>query len=437
MKVCVVGSGYVGLVSGVGFAEFGMQVACVDHDEAKIAALNRGEAPIYEPGLAPLLARNLEAGRLTFHSDTTAAVRAAEVVFIAVQTPPAEDGSSDLSAMEAAARAVGAGLSGFKVIAVKSTVPPGSAAKIRQWAEAGARAAGLQQPDFAMVANPEFLREGSALADFMHPDRVVIGADDPRALQVLKEVYRPLYLNETPFVETSLVTAELIKYASNAFLATKVSFINETADLCEALGADVQVVARAMGLDGRIGPKFLHAGPGFGGSCFPKDTRSAAHFARAAGERFEIVEAVIRVNDARPGRMIDKIKHAVGGELAGKRIGVLGLSFKPETDDVRCAPALEIIRGLLEAGAEVRAFDPAANAPAAAALEGFTCCEDAYQVCKGADALVLATEWNQFRMLDLARVQGLLAQPVLVDLRNIYEPEALRAAGFEYISVGR
>lgn len=436
MKVCVIGSGYVGLVSGVGFAEFGMQVVCVDHDRAKIALLNRGEAPIYEPGLAPLLARNLEAGRLAFHSDTAAAVRAAEVVFIAVQTPAAEDGSSDLSAMEAAARAVGAGLSGFKVVAVKSTVPVGSAEKIRQWAEAGARAAGLQ-PDFAMVANPEFLREGSALSDFMHPDRVVIGVDDPRALKVLKEVYRPLYLNETPFVVTGLATAELIKYASNAFLATKVSFINEVADLCEAMGADVQVVARAMGLDGRIGSKFLHAGPGFGGSCFPKDTRSAAHFARAAGERLQIVEAVIKVNEARPRRMIDKIKNAVGGKLAGKRIGVLGLSFKPETDDVREAPALEIIRGLLAEGAEVRAFDPAANAPAASALPGFTCCEDSYQVCEGADALVLATEWNQFRMLDLGRVQGLLAQPVLIDLRNIYEPEALRAAGFEYVSVGR
>lgn len=436
MKVCVLGSGYVGLVAGVGFAEFGMQVTCVDHDQAKIAALNRGEPPIYEPGLAPLLARNLAAGRLAFQSDTTTAVRAAEVVFIAVQTPAAEGGAVDLSAMEEAARAVGAGLSGFKVIAVKSTVPPGSAEKIKQWVGAGARAAGLQ-PDFAMVANPEFLREGSALSDFMHPDRVVIGTDDPRALKVLKEVYRPLYLNETPFVVTGLATAELTKYASNAFLATKVSFINEIADLCEAMDADVQVVARAMGLDGRIGAKFLHAGPGFGGSCFPKDTRGAAHFARAAGERLEIVEAVINVNEARPRRMIDKIKKAVGGELAGRRIGVLGLSFKPETDDVREAPALRIIRGLLGEGAEVRAFDPVAMAPAAFVLSGFTCCEDAYQVCKGADALVLATEWNQFRMLDLGRVRELLARPVLVDLRNIYEPEALRAAGFEYLSVGR
>jgi UDPglucose 6-dehydrogenase len=434
MNVCVIGSGYVGLVTGACFAEFGVHVTCVDKDAAKIEGLERGEIPIYEPGLDELVERNVRQGRLKFSTDTGDAVASSLVVFIAVQTPPMEDGSTDLGAVEAVAREIGRSLNGYKVIVTKSTVPVGTSQKVRGWI-----AEELDDPEatFSVASNPEFLREGAAINDFMRPDRVVIGADDGQALAIMKDLYRPLYLNETPFVLTDVATSELTKYAANAFLATKISFINEMANLCEAIGADVQGIARGIGLDGRIGKKFLHAGPGFGGSCFPKDTRSAAHFARAHGERLSIIEAVIEVNERQKPRMVEKIREAVGGDLAGKTIGILGLSFKPETDDMRDAPSIDIIAGLQAGGASVRAFDPVATDAAAAVLSDVTYCKDVYEACAGAHAMVLVTEWNQFRMLDLPRIRGLLAEPVIVDLRNVYDSAPMERAGFRYISVGR
>jgi UDPglucose 6-dehydrogenase len=432
----VIGSGYVGLVTGACFAEFGVQVRCADNDAEKVARLQQGEVPIYEPGLDEIVERNLRQGRLSFTTDTAEAVRHSLVVFIAVPTPPLPDGSTDLSAVEAVAREIGRTMDGYKVLVTKSTVPVGTGDKVRGWvneelAKTG-RAAG-----FSVASNPEFLREGAAIGDFMRPDRVVIGTDDEQATAILKDLYRPLYLIETPVVITDLRTAELAKYAANAFLATKISFINEVANLCERVGADVHSIARAMGLDRRIGPKFLHAGPGFGGSCFPKDTRSVAHFARSAGEPFEIVEAVMRVNDRQRERMVDKIVEALDGELRDRTIGVLGLSFKPETDDMREAPSVDIIQALLERGAHVRAYDPQAMPHAAKVLPAIVPCKDAYGACEDADALVIITEWNQFRMLDLRRAKELLRQPLIVDLRNIYEPASMRAAGFRYICVGR
>jgi UDPglucose 6-dehydrogenase len=436
MNVCVVGTGYVGLVTGACFAEFGVQVVCADKDAAKIAALQKGEIPIYEPGLQDVVERNLRAGRLSFTTDTAEAVRASLVVFIAVSTPAAPDGSTDLTAVEAVAREIGRVLDGYKVIVTKSTVPVGTSSRVRGWvAEELARAGESRR--FSVASNPEFLREGAAIGDFMRPDRVVIGTEDEQAVAILKDLYRPLYLNETPVVLTDVPTAELTKYAANALLATKISFINEFANLCERVGADVQAVARAIGLDRRIGPKFLHAGPGFGGSCFPKDTRSVAHFASQQGERLEVVEAVIRVNQRQRERMIEKIVDALGGDAQGKTVGALGLSFKPETDDMRDAPSIDIIQGLLERGAAVRAFDPEAMAAARPLLPDITFCDDAYDVCAGADALVIITEWNLFRMLDLERVKVLLRSPTIVDLRNVYKPEPVRAAGFQYIGVGR
>jgi UDPglucose 6-dehydrogenase len=436
VNVCVIGSGYVGLVTGACFAEFGVQVRCADNDAEKVARLQQGEVPIYEPGLDEIVERNLRQGRLSFTTDTAEAVRHSLVVFIAVPTPPLPDGSTDLSAVEAVAREIGRTMDGYKVLVTKSTVPVGTGDKVRGWvneelAKTG-RAAG-----FSVASNPEFLREGAAIGDFMRPDRVVIGTDDEQATAILKDLYRPLYLIETPVVITDLRTAELAKYAANAFLATKISFINEVANLCERVGADVHSIARAMGLDRRIGPKFLHAGPGFGGSCFPKDTRSVAHFARSAGEPFEIVEAVMRVNDRQRERMVDKIVEALDGELRDRTIGVLGLSFKPETDDMREAPSVDIIQALLERGAHVRAYDPQAMPHAAKVLPAIVPCKDAYGACEDADALVIITEWNQFRMLDLRRAKELLRQPLIVDLRNIYEPASMRAAGFRYICVGR
>jgi UDPglucose 6-dehydrogenase len=436
MNVCVVGTGYVGLVTGACFAEFGVQVVCADKDEAKIEALRRGRVPIYEPGLEDVVERNLRAGRLSFTTDTRAAVRASLVVFIAVSTPPRPDGSTDLTAVEAVAREIGSVLDGYKVIVTKSTVPVGSSERVRGWIEEELARAGASHR-FSVASNPEFLREGAAIGDFMRPDRVVIGASDDQAVAILKDLYRPLYLNETPVVLTDVATAELTKYAANALLATKISFINEFANLCERVGADVQAVARAIGLDRRIGPKFLHAGPGYGGSCFPKDTRSVAHFATHVGERLEIVEAVIRVNQRQRERMVEKIVDALGGDARGKTVGVLGLSFKPETDDMRDAPSIDIIQGLLERGASVRAFDPQAMTAAGPLLPTVKLCEDAYDVCQGADALAIITEWNSFRMLDLERVKGLLRTPLIVDLRNVYKPEPLRAAGFRYVGVGR
>ena len=436
MNICVIGTGYVGLVTGACFAEFGIQVICADKDADKIETLRRGEVPIYEPGLDELVARNVHAGRLSFTTDTPEAVRASLVAFVAVPTPPRPDGSTDLTAVEAVSREIGQTLDGYKVVVTKSTVPVGTSEKVRDWIrqELASRKVDAR---FSVASNPEFLREGSAIGDFMRPDRVVLGCDDEQAAAILEDLYRPLYLNETPMVLTDIASAELSKYAANAFLATKVSFINEVATLCESVGADVQAVARAIGLDRRIGSKFLHAGPGFGGSCFPKDIRALAHFAREQGSAFEVVEAVIRANEAQRARTLDKIIAALDGEVEGRTVAVLGLSFKPETDDVRDAPALDIISGLLKRGARVQAFDPQAMEAAALIVPDVAMCQDAYGACKGADVLVILTEWNQFRMLDLGRVKELLRRPVIVDARNIYDPEPMRAAGFKYCGIGR
>ena len=436
MNVCVIGTGYVGLVTGACFAEFGVSVTCADKDAAKIEALRAGRIPIYEPGLEALVARNVEQGRLSFTTETAEAVRSSLVVFIAVQTPTLPNGGTDLRAVEGVAREIGQALNGYKVVVTKSTVPVGATQRVRELIRETLEAQGREE-SFSVASNPEFLREGAAIGDFMRPDRVVIGADDDAARAILRDLYRPLFLNETPFVMTNIATSELTKYAANAFLATKISFINEFANLCEAVGGDVQALARGIGLDGRIGKKFLHAGPGFGGSCFPKDTRAAAHFAKALGGSLEIVEATVRVNERQRERMVEKIARAVGGELAGKTICLLGLSFKPETDDMRDAPSIDIARGLAARGAVLRAFDPVAMRAAEPHLPGVTLCKDAYQACEGADAAVIVTEWNQFRMLDLERVRVALRRPVMIDLRNVYEPDTLRKAGFEYSSVGR
>ncbi|MDJ0786657.1 MAG: UDP-glucose/GDP-mannose dehydrogenase family protein [Myxococcota bacterium] len=436
MNLAVIGSGYVGLVTGACFAEFGVKVTCVDKDAAKIEALERGEVPIYEPGLDALIERNVKQGRLSFTTEFADAVQNALVVMIAVGTPAREDGGTDLTYVDAVAREIGQCINGYKVVVTKSTVPVGTSYRVRDLVleELASR---NEEVEFSVASNPEFLREGAAIGDFMRPDRVVIGADDDVAAAIMKDLYRPLYLNETPFVETNIASSELTKYAANAFLATKISFINEVSNLCEKIGGDVQAIARGIGLDGRIGKKFLHAGPGFGGSCFPKDTRSAAHFAREIGETFQIVEAVIDVNDRQRLRMVDKIEKAVGGSLSGKTVAMLGLSFKPETDDMRDAPSIEIVAGLLDRGANVRAFDPVAMDEAAKIMPDITCCKDAYECCENADAAVLVTEWNQFRMLDLERLRKLLRRPVMVDLRNVYEPRNMERNGFEYTSVGR
>jgi len=438
MNVSVIGTGYVGLVTGACFSEFGVNVVCADSAEDKIEALRRGEMPIYEPGLDDIVERNVKAGRLSFTTDVEEAIRSALVIFIAVGTPASEDGSTDLRYVEAVARTIGRHIADYKVIVTKSTVPVGTAEHVRGWVEDELAAAG-REVSFSVASNPEFLREGAAIGDFMRPDRVVIGTDenDGQARAILKDLYRPLYLNETPFVLCNVPTAELAKYAANAFLATKISFINEMAGICEKVGGDVQAVARAMGLDRRIGSKFLHAGPGFGGSCFPKDTQSAAFFARQLGQTFEIVEATIRVNRRQRAAMVDKVLAALDGEPGGRTVAVLGLSFKPETDDVRESPAVDIVRALHERGAHVRAYDPQAMGPAAALLPEMTLCKDAYSACDGADAVVIVTEWNQFRMLDLERMRAALHRPVMVDLRNIYQPEAMARAGFRYVSVGR
>ena len=438
MNCTVIGTGYVGLVTGACFSEFGVNVVCLDNDEDKVAALRRGEMPIYEPGLEDLVARNVKAGRLAFTSDTAEAIQSALVVFIAVGTPAADDGSTDLRFVETVAREIGQNLDGYKVVVTKSTVPVGTSEKVRGWIQEELDNAG-KDAHFSMASNPEFLREGAAIGDFMRPDRVVIGTEpgDDQSLAIVKDLYRPLFLNETPFVLTNVPTAELSKYAANAFLATKISFINEVSQLCEQIGGNVQHVARAMGLDRRIGPKFLHAGPGYGGSCFPKDTLSAAFFARELGIDFKIVEATIEVNARQRARMADKIAAALSGDLAGKKVGVLGLSFKPETDDVRDAPAADIVESLLAQGAQVRAYDPAAMKEMGERYPAMTLCKDAYEVCDGADALVIVTEWNEFRALDLGRVKELLSEPILIDLRNIYDPETMQAAGFHYLSVGR
>ena len=436
MNVAVIGTGYVGLVTGACFAEFGINVICVDKAEDKIAGLRDGKVPIFEPGLAEIVRRNQESGRLSFTTDTKLAVQRSLVIFIAVPTPPQTDGSTDLSYIDEVARTIGEHINGYKVVVTKSTVPVKTAERVQELIGRARKASGREEFRFSVASNPEFLREGSAVEDFMRPDRVVLGAEDDEAIAILKDLFSPLYLVEVPFVITNVATAELIKYACNAFLATKISFINEIANLCERVGADVHDVARAMGLDGRIGRKFLHPGPGFGGSCFPKDTSSLVRFSSEYGVEQRLVSAVCEANRAQRERMVEKIESAVGS-LQGKTIGVLGLSFKPNTDDVRDSPALDIIRGLEERGARVRCYDPQAMEPARRELKDSTFCSDPYDVSKGAHGLVLATEWNEFRKLDFDRLRELLEEPVIVDLRNIYEPAEMERAGFRYTGVGR
>ncbi len=436
MNISVIGTGYVGLVTGAGFAEFGINVTCVDKDAAKIARLEAGEIPIFEPGLEEIVRRNVAAGRLHFTTDARAAVQQSLVIFIAVPTPPQEDGSTDLSYVDEVAATIGAHLDGYKVVVTKSTVPVKTAERVQRRILEAAASAGKQGVRCSVASNPEFLREGSAVEDFLRPDRVVIGADDPEAIAILKDLYKPLNLIEVPFVITNVATAELIKYASNAFLATKISFINEISALCEAVGADVHHVSRAMGLDGRIGRKFLHPGPGYGGSCFPKDTLSLVQFSREFGVEQRIVSATVAANDAQRARMITKIE-AMVGDLRGRTLGVLGLSFKPNTDDVRESPSIWLIQQLLARGAHIRCYDPEAMTTAAREIPGADFCEDAYDTAKGSDALIFATEWNEFRKLDLPRVKELLRQPVIVDLRNVCEPDEMKRMGFRYTGVGR
>ena len=436
MNISVIGTGYVGLVTGACFAEFGIRVTCVDKDAAKIERLEAGEIPIFEPGLEEIVRRNTQSGLLSFTTDAAKAVKNSLVIFIAVPTPPAPDGSTDLSYVDAVARTIGEHLDGYKVVVTKSTVPVKTAERVRRIINESAAAAGREGVLCSVASNPEFLREGSAVEDFLRPDRVVIGAEDPHAVAILKDLYKPLNLIEVPFVITNVATAELIKYASNAFLATKISFINEISTLCEAVGADVHDVSRAMGLDGRIGRKFLHPGPGYGGSCFPKDTLSLVQFSREFGVEQRIVAATVTANEAQRARMVGKIEKLVG-KLAGATIGVLGLSFKPNTDDVRESPALWIVQELLRRGAHVRCYDPQAMENAARELDGAVFCEDPYDTAKACDALVFATEWNQFRKLDLALLKERLRQPVVVDLRNICEPAEMERLGFRYSGVGR
>ena len=433
MQVAMIGTGYVGLVSGACFADFGHSVTCIDKDASKIERLQSGGIPIFEPGLENLVAQNVKAGRLQFTTDGAEAVRTADAVFIAVGTPSRRgDGHADLSYVYAVAEEVAALLEGFTVIVPKSTVPVGTGDEIERIIRA-------KRPDaqFAVVSNPEFLREGAAIEDFKHPDRVVVGLDDDRARAAMMELYRPLFLNETPILFTSRRTSELIKYAANAFLALKITFINEMADLCEAVGADVQQVARGIGLDKRIGGKFLNAGPGYGGSCFPKDTLALVRTARDAGSPARLIETTVEINDARKKAMAVKVSAVANGDLTGKVVGVLGLTFKPNTDDMRDAPALDIIPALQAAGAVVQAYDPEGMTEASHMLPAVAFKDDAYAAAEGADVLVIITEWDQFRALDLDRVKSVMRAPTLVDLRNIYNPADVRGRGFKYASIGR
>ena len=433
MRVTMIGAGYVGLVSGACFADFGHDVICVDKDRAKIDSLRAGVMPIFEPGLPELVAANVRAGRLTFTDDFASSVHGAEAIFIAVGTPSRRgDGHADLSFVHAAAREIAAELNGYAVIVTKSTVPVGTGDEVeRVIREANPAAA------FAVVSNPEFLREGAAIGDFKRPDRIVIGTEDAHARAVMTELYRPLFLNQSPLLFTARRTAELIKYAANAFLATKITFINEIADLCEAVGADVQDVARGIGLDNRIGAKFLHAGPGYGGSCFPKDTLALIKTAQDYGAPVRIVETVAAVNDSRKRAMAKKVIAAAGGSVRGKRIAVLGLTFKPNTDDMRDSPAIAIVQALQDAGAEVRAFDPEGIAQAKLVLTNVDYARDPYDCITGAEAAVLVTEWDAFRAMDMDRVRSLMAKPVLVDLRNVYRLEEMARRGIDYRSIGR
>ncbi len=432
MKICVVGSGYVGLVTGACLADFGMEVTGVDKDERKIAALERGEIPIYEPGLEEIVEKNVKAGRLAFTTDLAPAVREAQAVFIAVGTPPLPDGSADLSFVRQVAQSIGENLNGFKVVITKSTVPVGTGQMVE---EIVSSVSGGNQ-EFAVVSNPEFLREGSAIEDFLRPDRVVIGARSQRAVEVMLEIYAPLKVAGVPFVVANVESAEMIKYASNGFLATKITFVNEIAEICEAVGADVEVVARGMGLDSRIGPRFLQPGPGFGGPRLPKDTPAGGEIPRERGLEFAIIDAVLAANERTKQRMVGKIERAFGG-LDGKTIALLGLAFKGDTDDMRESPAIPIVEGLVARGATVRAFAPAAMQEARSLLPPIEYCADPYTAATGADGVVIATEWNQFRALNLAELRSRLGTPLLVDLRNLYEPARVAAAGLRYVSVGR
>jgi UDPglucose 6-dehydrogenase len=433
MRVAMIGTGYVGLVSGACFADFGHEVTCIDKDASKIERLKQGIMPIYEPGLEQLVAQNVREGRLFFATEAAEAVREADAVFIAVGTPSRRgDGHADLSYVYGAAEEIAGLMNGFTVLVTKSTVPVGTGDEIE-------RIVRERRPDaeFAVVSNPEFLREGAAINDFKRPDRVVVGTDDERAKEVMTALYRPLYLNETPILFTGRRTSELIKYAANAFLAMKITFINEMADLCEAVGADVQQVARGIGLDNRIGSKFLHAGPGYGGSCFPKDTIALVRTAADAGAPSRLVETTVAVNDARKKRMAERVASALGGDVSGKTVGILGLTFKPDTDDMRDSPALDIVPALQAMGAKVQAYDPEGMHEARRMLPDVAFLDGPYEVAEEADALVILTEWNAFRALDLDRIKMLMNTPVVVDLRNVYDPEEMRESGFAYASIGR
>ncbi len=431
-NICVAGTGYVGLVTGACLADFGNSVTCVDIDNSKIERLKRSEVPFYEPGLQEIVKRNVERGRLSFSTDVGKGIEDSTVIFVAVGTPMSPEGQADLSYVEMVARSVGEHLNGYKVVVLKSTVPAGTSNLV----ERIIGETSTSNHDFDVVSNPEFLREGSAVEDFMQPDRIVLGASSERALEVMREIYRPLILQDIPVVETDVKTSEMIKYASNAFLATKISFINEIANICERIGADVSVVARAMGLDNRIGPRFLRAGAGYGGSCFPKDTRALVKTAEAVGYDLKIVKAAIRVNGEQRLHMVELIEKAMGS-VGGKTIAILGLAFKPDTDDLREAPALDIASALQSKGAKLKAYDPVAMDQAKALLKDVEFSRDVFEAVRDADAAVFVTEWNEFRDLDLVKVRGLMKSPTVIDCRNIYEPLRMRGLGFRYYSVGR
>jgi len=431
MNIAVIGTGYVGLVTGAGLSDFGNDVVCVDIDAQKIEKLRAGKIPIYEPGLEAIVAKNVAEGRLRFSTNLEEAIRSSRAIFIAVGTPPKPDGSADLSYVAEVAKSIARYMEGPKLVITKSTVPIGTGRMIEEILSRTEH-----RHPASVVSNPEFLREGSAIEDFMRPDRVVVGASDKEAIALMKEIYAPLHSLEIPFVVTNVESAELIKYAANGFLATKISFINEIAVLCEKLGADVQDVARGVGLDSRIGAKFLQAGPGFGGSCFPKDTAAVADIARQYGYEFKIIDAVMSVNQAIKARMVDKVEAAVG-DVKGKSIGILGLAFKPETDDMRDSPTIPLIMGLQKRGAKIRAYDPQAMENARDMFSGVVFCSDAYDTAQDCDALVIATEWNEFRALNLDRIKSALKRPVIIDLRNLYDPLKMANVGFEYVGVGR
>ena len=455
MKICIIGTGYVGLVTGTCLSDFGLEVTCVDEDSEKIKGLNSGKVPIYESNLETLIKKNVTAGRLSFTTDIKKAVIQSEAIFIAVGTPPNHDGSANLKQIEKAAQEITWYMNNYKVVVNKSTVPVGTAAKIREIISKNQNVIAREQSDrsnpnlnrrtgvspvypipFDVVSNPEFLREGSAVYDFTHPDKIVIGTTSEKALKIMQEIYRPLYLIDTPFVITNPETAELIKYACNAFLATKITLINEIANLCEKVGADVHQIAKAMGLDGRISPKFLHPGPGYGGSCFPKDTKALCSIAASYGYEFKTLNAVVSANKRQRELMVEKIKHLLK-DLKGKTIGILGLAFKQNTDDIRESSSIDIIKILLREGAKIKCFDPLAMENTKRILPSLTFCQDEYETARDSDALVIATEWNQFRNLDLLRIKELLKTPILIDLRNLYEPSQLTAFGFIYEGVGR